>query len=189
MRRRLDIAASLTAAPPVLFLDEPTTGLDPVSRSALWEMIAELAVGGTAVLLTTQYLEEADRLADQIVLIDHGAVIARGTPEQLKKQIGGERIEVVVRDRDRIADAVTVLRRSAAGELMIRDNSVQVVAPAGGGAWLLGTAISDLRRAGIELDDAGLRRPTLDDVFFTLTGHAAASGPRTATGVPGEDGR
>lgn len=186
MRRRLDLAASLIATPPVLFLDEPTTGLDPASRIALWDTIAELAAGGTAVLLTTQYLDEADRLADLITVIDHGRIIADGTPNQLKKQVGGERIEVLVRDRDRLHDAAQVLRRVATGEVHVSERSRQVTVPARGGTEFLVRVIRDLDAQGIEVDDAGLRRPTLDDVFFTLTGCAAGQ-RRAVHETPGAD--
>jgi len=173
MRRRLDLAGSLIAAPPVLFLDEPTTGLDPVNRVKLWDTIAKLAEGGTTVLLTTQYLEEADRLADKITLIDHGLVIGDGTGEELKRQVGGDRIEVTLRDRDRIPAAVKVLERFSIGELRANVRSGQLTVPVDGGTGPLVLAINELTAERIELVDAGLRRPTLDDVFFALTGHAS----------------
>ena len=181
MRRRLDLAGALVADPEVIFLDEPTTGLDPRARLDMWEVIATLVAGGTTLLLTTQYLEEADRLADEIVVIDHGRVIARGTASQLKAQIGGERVEVTLRDRSRLDEAVAALRDLAVGEVEADPATRSVVVPVSGGAAALAEALRRLSDAGLELEDVGLRRPTLDEVFLTLTGHtstdAAADGP------------
>jgi ABC-2 type transport system ATP-binding protein len=170
MRRRLDLAGALVADPEVIFLDEPTTGLDPKARLDMWEVIASLVAGGTTLLLTTQYLEEADRLADDIVVIDHGRVIARGTSSELKSQIGGARIELTVVDGDRLEEAVSALADLAAGEPGVDRSSRSLVLPVSGGAGALGEALRRLADAGIGLEDVGLRRPTLDEVFLTLTG-------------------
>ncbi|MDT3396715.1 ATP-binding cassette domain-containing protein [Streptomyces sp. B1866] len=177
MRRRLDLAAALVVSPPVMFMDEPTTGLDPRNRQALWEVIQELVAGGTTLLLTTQYLEEADHLADDICVIDHGHVIARGTADQLKAQTGGERVEVVVHERERLPEAVQVLRGLGKGEATVQDHIRKVTVPVAGGARLLAEVIRELDTRGIEIDDIGLRRPTLDDVFISLTGHGAEAAP------------
>jgi ABC-2 type transport system ATP-binding protein len=172
MRRRLDLAAALVVKPPVIFLDEPTTGLDPRTRIAMWDVIAGLVKGGTTLLLTTQYLEEADRLADSIAVVDHGKVIARGTADQLKAQIGGERLQVVVSDRDRLGEAVTLLARMGTGEPRVHEPTREILLPVSGGAQLLVEAIRELDGLGIKIDDVALRRPTLDDVFLQLTGRA-----------------
>jgi len=173
MRRRLDLAAALVASPPVLFLDEPTTGLDPRSRTQMWEVIRELVRGGTTVLLTTQYLEEADRLADQIVVIDRGRTIAEGAPDELKLKVGGERIELVLLDvADREA-AMRVLAKVATAEPSSDGDGRSLSAPVAGGAADLRTVLTGLTRADVEVTDIGLRRPTLDDVFLTLTGRTA----------------
>jgi ABC-2 type transport system ATP-binding protein len=173
MRRRLDLAAALVVSPPVMFMDEPTTGLDPRNRQQLWEVIQELVAGGTTLLLATQYLEEADHLAHDICVIDHGKVIARGTSDQLKAQTGGERVEVVVHERDRVEEASRILVRHGKGEAKIEQHTRKITVPVAGGAKLLAEVIRDLDADGIEIDDIGLRRPTLDDVFISLTGHAA----------------
>ncbi|MFE9563058.1 ATP-binding cassette domain-containing protein [Streptomyces sp. NPDC006487] len=173
MRRRLDLAAALVVSPPVMFMDEPTTGLDPRNRQQLWGIIQELVAGGTTLLLTTQYLEEADHLAHDICVVDHGRVIARGTSDQLKAQTGGERVEVVVHERDHIATAREVLAGFGKGETTVEEHTRKLTVPVSGGAKLLAEVIRELDGRGIEIDDIGLRRPTLDDVFISLTGHAA----------------
>jgi len=173
MRRRLDIAASLIARPRVLFLDEPTTGLDPRSRVGMWEFIASLVSEGTTILLTTQYLEEADRLADGIVVIDHGKVIARGTADQLKSQVGGHRLEFTVSDA---AELPTLRERVAplgVDDPVIDEQSRSLSLPVRGGADVLRNALRLLDDSGVTLVDVGLRRPDLDDVFLILTGHAS----------------
>ena len=177
MRRRLDLAASLLVAPPVLFLDEPTTGLDPRGRASMWDVISGLVADGTTVLLTTQYLEEADLLADQIVVIDHGQIIARGTSDELKTQVGGERLEVTVARGANLDAAVRALSSLASGDLRVDPERRRVVAPVTNGSRLLADAVRDLDAAGVMLDDLALRRPTLDDVFLTLTGHEAEERP------------
>lgn len=189
MRRRLDLAGALVAEPPVLFLDEPTTGLDPRSRLDLWAIIRELVSAGTTLLLTTQYLEEADQLADEIVVIDRGRSIAEGTADELKAQVGGERIEATIEDPselDRACDAVAPL---AAGAIERDETSGHLVVPITGGAAVLTDALRRLDAARVEVKDIGLRRPTLDDVFLTLTGHRAeeetSHGASTANGSTG----
>ncbi|MFD7299092.1 ATP-binding cassette domain-containing protein [Streptomyces sp. NPDC059897] len=173
MRRRLDLAAALVVSPPVMFMDEPTTGLDPHNRQQLWEVIQELVAGGTTLLLTTQYLEEADHLAHDICVVDHGRVIARGTADQLKAQTGGERVEVVVHEPEHIESAREVLAGYGKGETTVAEHTRKLTVPVTGGAKLLAEVIRDLDARGIEIDDIGLRRPTLDDVFISLTGHVA----------------
>ena len=173
MRRRLDLAGALVAEPPVLFLDEPTTGLDPRSRSDMWEVIRELVRGGTTLLLTTQYLEEADLLADQIVVIDHGRAIAQGTADSLKSQVGGERVEVVLGAADDLEQGRAVLSGVATGEVLVDVHTRRLTAPVSGGGKVLVDALARLDGAGIEVLDVALRRPTLDDVFLSLTGRAA----------------
>ena len=173
MRRRLDLAGALVAAPKVLFLDEPTTGLDPRSRTGMWDVIRELVAGGTTLLLTTQYLEEADRLCDEIVVIDRGRVSAKGTADSLKADGGGERIEVVLSEAGDLAEARRVLQQVASGEVLVDEHTRRLTAPVIGGGKVLVDALSRLDGAGIEVLDVGLRRPTLDDVFLTLTGHGA----------------
>ncbi len=170
MRRRLDLAGALVAAPPVLFLDEPTTGLDPRSRTDMWAVIQKLVAGGTTLLLTTQYLEEADLLADDIVVIDHGRVIARGTADQLKAQVGGERLEITVADAAQLDEVSLLLAPLGVGAAVLDENRRSMLMPVTGGVELLREALGRIVEAGIKVDDAGLRRPTLDDVFLTLTG-------------------
>jgi ABC-2 type transport system ATP-binding protein len=182
MRRRLDLAASLIAVPQILFLDEPTTGLDPRSRIQMWEVIENLVADGTTVLLTTQYLEEADQLASEIVVIDHGQVIAKGTSDQLKTQVGGDRLEIVVADIRQSLLAAAALKRLATGEVTIDGATVR--APVTGGSLILADAVRDLDSAGVTLADIALRRPTLDDVFLALTGHAAETDTTTEEAAP-----
>jgi ABC-2 type transport system ATP-binding protein len=171
MRRRLDLAGALVAEPPVLFLDEPTTGLDPRSRTELWDVIRELVRGGTTLLLTTQYLEEADRLADDILVIDHGRAIAQGTADQLKSRVGGERIELVVESPADLVRAEPVLGGLGAGGIQTETQARRITAPVTGGAEALDATLHRLRSAGVAIVEIGLRRPTLDEVFLALTGH------------------
>jgi ABC-2 type transport system ATP-binding protein len=175
MRRRLDLAASLVLSPPVLFLDEPTTGLDPRSRIAMWDIIGELVSGGTTLLLTTQYLDEADRLADRIAVVDAGRVIAEGTSAELKARVGGESLEVTVARGGGLKEAAGVLERYAHGDGGVRVDAERryMGATVAGGPGLLAAVVRDFDAAGVEVDELGLHRPTLDDVFLTLTGHAA----------------
>ncbi len=179
MRRRLDLAGALVANPPVLFLDEPTTGLDPRSRTDMWEVIKGLVAGGTSLLLTTQYLEEADLLADNIVVIDHGRVIAEGTADALKSQVGGERLEITVSDPTRLSQAGEVLRPLGVGPVVVEEHQRSLVVPVTGGAAVLTDALRRLDGIGVAVDDVGLRRPTLDDVFLSLTGHTADDSDET----------
>ncbi|GAA4832545.1 daunorubicin resistance protein DrrA family ABC transporter ATP-binding protein [Actinomycetospora corticicola] len=170
MRRRLDLAGALVAAPPVLFLDEPTTGLDPRSRTEMWGVIQQLVAGGTTLLLTTQYLEEADVLADDIVVIDHGRAIARGTADQLKAQIGGERLELTVTDPGRLDEARRLVTPLGVAPAVTDEHRRSLTMPVSGGVKALRQALDLLEAEGLDVDDAGVRRPTLDDVFLTLTG-------------------
>jgi ABC-2 type transport system ATP-binding protein len=175
MRRRLDLAASLVFSPPVLFLDEPTTGLDPRSRITMWDIIGELVSGGTTLLLTTQYLDEADRLADRIAVVDAGRVIAEGTSAELKARVGGETLEVTVAGGDGLGEAASVLERYAHGDGGVRVDAERryVGTTVAGGPGLLAAVVRDFDAAGVQVEELGLHRPTLDDVFLTLTGHAA----------------
>ncbi|MDQ4107566.1 MAG: ATP-binding cassette domain-containing protein, partial [Actinomycetota bacterium] len=174
MRRRLDLAAALVAEPEILFLDEPTTGLDPRSRAQMWETIQDLARGGSTVLLTTQYMEEADALAENIVVIDRGRKIAEGPPDQLKRQVGGERIEIVLESEDDLAAANKILAVICGGdEVQIDEQARRVTAAVTGGVSVLKRVLQDLGEQEIKAADIGLRRPTLDDVFLSLTGHVA----------------
>ena len=173
MRRRLDLAASLVTKPRILFLDEPTTGLDPRSRLGLWEVIQDLVSEGTTVLLTTQYLEEADQLAERVVVIDRGKVIAEGTSEDLKTQVGGDRIEVVVEDPAKLSAAAAALAPISDGAGVSDPIERKVSAPVTGGSTVLVAAVRALDEAQVGIADIVLRRPTLDDVFLSLTGHAA----------------
>ncbi len=173
MRRRLDLAAALMVRPPIIFLDEPTTGLDPKGRLSMWELIAELAAGGATVLMTTQYLEEADRLADDIAVIDRGRVIARGTADALKRQVGGERLEVTIADAGRIGAAQQLLEAFGEGPARVEPDLRRVSVAVGAHDGALTRAIRELDSAGVAVDDIGFRRPTLDEVFLALTGRPA----------------
>jgi ABC-2 type transport system ATP-binding protein len=178
MRRRLDLAASLVGKPDVLFLDEPTTGIDPASRVDIWDLIEDLVSGGTTLLLTTQYLEEADYLADMIGVIDHGLLIAEGTADELKERIGGVVIELRVRrdDHDR---SMVALRGLTGSEPMYDDEHDLLVVPATDGSQSLIEVVRTMDTAGIPILDIQLHKPTLDDVFLSLTGHVAERGSRT----------
>ncbi|MEO3810570.1 ATP-binding cassette domain-containing protein [Sphaerisporangium sp. B11E5] len=175
MRRRLDLAAALVAGPPVLFLDEPTTGLDPRARAGLWETIAGLVAGGTTVLLTTQYMEEADRLADTVAVVDRGRVIALGTADELKDQIGGDRVELTLTSAGDLHAVRQALASLAVGDVRADDAALRLTIPVSDGTAALTIALGHLAAGGIAVRDAGLRRPTLDEVFLTLTGHQAGA--------------
>jgi ABC-2 type transport system ATP-binding protein len=182
MRRRLDLASAIIGRPRLLILDEPTTGLDPRSRLGMWDVIRNLVREGTTLLLTTQYLEEADELADVIAVVDHGKIIARGTADELKSRVGGERIEVVVHRRDDVGTARDILARIGIGEVAVDEHTRRLTVPASGGAQRLVAVVRELDEAGVGIDDLALRRPTLDDVFLALTGHAAE--PKASDGAP-----
>jgi ABC-2 type transport system ATP-binding protein len=176
MRRRLDLGASLVGAPKLLLLDEPTTGLDPRSRIELWDAIRKLVEQGTDVLLTTQYLDEADNLASHVVIIDHGRVAAAGTPAELKRRIGGKVIEVHVRYHLDVARVAGVLGRLDHGDVRVDDATRQVSVSVEGGGPVLMNALRAVEDAGVEVEDVALRQPKLDEVFLTLTGHPSADG-------------
>lgn len=182
MRRRLDLAASLIVQPKVLFLDEPTTGLDPRGRQEMWEVIQELVKGGVTLLLTTQYLEEADQLADDIVVIDHGKVIARGTSDALKKQVGGEQLEVVV-EHQHVPSTIDIVSRVSGAKPSFDEGLRRISAPVSTGASALIEVLRSLDSSGIHPLDIALKRPSLDDVFMSLTGHLAE------VDVPKEDAK
>ncbi|MFG2713680.1 ATP-binding cassette domain-containing protein [Streptomyces goshikiensis] len=173
MRRRLDLAACLVAAPEVLFLDEPTTGLDPVSRMSLWSAVRELVADGVTVLLTTQYLEEADYLADRIAVVDTGRVIAEGTPDELKRSVGPDRLEIRVVGRDAVTDALAVLCAGAAEEPSVDPEKGVISLRLDDGMGSIAAAATALEKAGVDVADFAVRRPTLDDAFAELTGRTA----------------
>ncbi|MDQ1377501.1 MAG: type transport system ATP-binding protein [Acidimicrobiaceae bacterium] len=175
MRRRLDLAATLVAGPEVLFLDEPTTGLDPRGRNELWAVLDTLVDEGTTVLLTTQYLEEAERLADEIVVIDHGRVIARGDARHLKRQVGGDQLLIVPANPDDLSRVAAIVERVVGVRATIDLPTRRVMAPAASGAAAIASVATELVTAGIDVEDLGLHQPTLDDVFLTLTGTPAAN--------------
>jgi ABC-2 type transport system ATP-binding protein len=172
MRRRLDLAAAIIVKPKILFLDEPTTGLDPRGRQEMWGVINELVESGVTLLLTTQYLEEADHLADEIVVIDHGEVIARGTSDALKKDVGGERLEVIV-EADQLKLAAEIITRISGVAAHIDEGMRSVSSPVKNGTQSLLEALREFDSAKLHPLDIGLKRPSLDDVFLALTGHAA----------------
>jgi ABC-2 type transport system ATP-binding protein len=173
MRRRLDLAGSLIVHPEVLFLDEPTTGLDPSSRLDLWDVIRARVREGSTILLTTQYLEEADALADRIVVIDKGKIIAEGTADELKSQVGGDRIEVIVHQAASLSEAEAIMQKGSDGQAVVDEHMRKITVPTSNGSKGLVLVIRDLDDAGIDIDDIALRRPSLDDVFLKLTGHRA----------------
>ncbi len=177
MRRRLDLAAAILADPPVLFLDEPTTGLDPAARAELWQAVRDLAAGGTSVLLTTQYLEEADQLAGKIAMLAAGRVIAEGTSKELKQRFGGQRLEITVSRPDQLAAAEVILARAASAKPTAERASRRASVPIGGTARQIAAVAAELAAAGIDLSGFAVRQPTLDEVFFNLTGRRAAGAP------------
>lgn len=189
MRRRLDLAASLIGNPSVLFLDEPTTGLDPRSRQGMWEVIEDLVREGTTVLLTTQYLEEADQLASRIVVLDHGSVIAQGTADELKTQVGGDRVEIAVSNSADIERATSSLQPLASGPVTSDAETGKILVPVTGGSTAIVAAVRALDEASIGIEDIALRRPTLDDVFLSLTGHVTDQPTESDTPANGRRGR
>jgi ABC-2 type transport system ATP-binding protein len=178
MRRRLDLAATLVNKPEILFLDEPTTGLDPRARKDLWGVLELLVEGGVTVLLTTQYLEEAERLADDIAVVDHGRVIARGDARSLKREVGGDQLHVIAIDESNLEQIAAIMGRCAHAEPSVDRATRSVTAPTEGGPGAIASLASELAGAGIAVEDLGLRQPTLDDVFLTLTGTSAADAER-----------
>jgi ABC-2 type transport system ATP-binding protein len=185
MRRRLDLAASLVTRPPVLFLDEPTTGLDPTSRVRMWDVIRDLTASGTAILLTTQYLDEADQLADDIVVIDHGIVIAQGTAPELKAATGGAQLEATLTEPH--PGAVEALVPLVDGDVQVSQDGRRLRAPVRSGSGLATAVVRALDAAGATVDDVEVRQPSLDDVFFRLTGHGADRSGAAPPDVPGAD--
>ena len=186
MRRRLDLAATLVSHPEVLFLDEPTTGLDPRARSDLWQVLEGLVDGGTTILLTTQYLEEADHLADEIFVVDHGSVIARGDSRSLKRQVGGDQLGLVVSDASHLDAAVAILARATGSTPVVDTPARSATAQTTDGVQALGVAATELAAAGIAVDDLGVHQPTLDEVFLVLTGLPIDAGPDPAADAPME---
>jgi ABC-2 type transport system ATP-binding protein len=189
MRRRLDLAASLIGRPNVLFLDEPTTGLDPRSRQGMWEVIEDLISEGTTVLLTTQYLEEADQLANRIVVLDHGNVIAKGTSNELKSQVGGDRIEIVVESVGDVANAAGLIQEFGSAPAITEDLTKTILLPVAGGSTAIVNIVRKLDENKISIADIALRRPTLDDVFLSLTGHATENTEEVSKPAKGRRGR
>ncbi len=189
MRRRLDLAASLIGRPNVLFLDEPTTGLDPRSRQGMWEVIEDLISEGTTVLLTTQYLEEADQLASRIVVLDHGNVIAKGTSNELKSQVGGDRIEIVVESVGDVANAAALIQEFGSAPAITEDLTKTILLPVAGGSTAIVNIVRKLDENKISIADIALRRPTLDDVFLSLTGHATENTEEVSKPAKGRRGR
>jgi len=189
MRRRLDLAASLIGRPNVLFLDEPTTGLDPRSRQGMWEVIEDLISEGTTVLLTTQYLEEADQLANRIVVLDHGNVIAKGTSNELKSQVGGDRIEIVVESVGDVSNAAALIQEFGSAPAITEGLTKTILLPVAGGSTAIVNIVRKLDENKISIADIALRRPTLDDVFLSLTGHATENTEEVPKPAKGRRGR
>ncbi|MFE5369660.1 ATP-binding cassette domain-containing protein [Streptomyces mirabilis] len=187
MRRRLDLAGALVAAPPVVFLDEPTAGLDPSSRIGMWELVREMVDGGTTVVLTTQYLEEADQLASNIVVIDNGRIVAEGSPTELKRAVGEESLHVTLANREETSLVARALRGIGIGAPVVDEERHTIAVPVSGGTDALTAGVRALDTAGVRPVDIGLRRPTLDDVFLQLTG--AGTGTGTGPSRPGRTGR
>jgi ABC-2 type transport system ATP-binding protein len=189
MRRRLDLAASLIGRPNVLFLDEPTTGLDPRSRQGMWSVIEDLIAEGTTVLLTTQYLEEADQLANKIVVLDQGNVIAKGTSNELKSQVGGDRIEIVVESAQDVSKAAIAIAEFGSAPAITEDLTKTILLPVAGGSTAIVNIVRKLDENNISIADIALRRPTLDDVFLSLTGHVTENNEEAAGPAKGRRGR
>jgi ABC-2 type transport system ATP-binding protein len=189
MRRRLDLAASLIGRPNVLFLDEPTTGLDPRSRQGMWSVIEDLIAEGTTVLLTTQYLEEADQLANKIVVLDQGNVIAKGTSNELKSQVGGDRIEIVVESAQDVSKAAIAIAEFGSAPAITEDLTKTILLPVAGGSTAIVNIVRKLDENNISIADIALRRPTLDDVFLSLTGHVTENTEEAAGPAKGRRGR